>query len=264
MATETRPENIGEIRAASTASGGTALSTTVARIVLPLGTRSVALIPRNASGAAVCRFNFNPYLMVLKTADSLATAPTDYSDNAQDGSTSTDVTLSSLNTLANGDALYIGAHVPFSGVVVDVDGANGDASVLTVEYWNGSAWTNITATDGTASGGATFAIDGSVTWTVPSAWERGGPRNGSGYELLSNRYWTRWTVSAALDAAVTLNSMIGISRSTDYAELPFGTTYEKSIVVGHGGWSSVNALTDAGTGNLVVNCETRHDGRFTA
>ena len=259
MTTETKSEPLGEIQAASTAGGGTALTSTVTRILLPLGTKHVALIPRNYAGATVVKFNFNPYLTVLKTTDSLATAPTDYSTNAQDGSTSTDITLSSLPTLASGGALYVGAHVPFSGLVVDVDAANATASTLTASYWDGTAWTTLSATDGTTSGGATFAIDGSITWSVPSAWLVGGPIG----TTLGAKFWARLTVSAALDSSTTLNSMLGISRLTTYAELPAGLSFEQSLNVGENGYASVNALTDAGTANLIVNAQTRNGSRFS-
>ena len=262
MATEVKPVAVGEIRAASTTGGGTALTTTVTRILLPLGTQEVTLIPRNAAGGAVvCKFNFNPFLTVLKTTDDHATF-TDYSTEAQDGSTSTDITLSSLGTLVNGDALYVGAHVPFSGLVVDVDLTNSTASVLTGSYWDGSAWVSLSVTDGSAAAGATFGQDGDITWTVPSAWVEGAP-HGLGHVSNAMRFWARFTVSAALDSTTTLNSLLAITRNTTYGELPFGMTYTKGIRVVTGGWASVNALTDAGTGNLIVNVETRPDSRFS-
>lgn len=269
MTTETVAAGLGEVRAASTAGGGTALTTTAARIVLPIGTRWVSLTPRNFNVAVVAKFNFNPWLSVFKTTDGLATDAniTNYSVNAQDGSTSTDVTLSSLATMANGGALYVGAAVPFSGVAIDVDAANGTTSVLTVEYWNGSAWVSASATDGTASGGATMAQDGSVTWSVPSAWAFGTLNEIAGKNLFSelmreNLFWTRWTVSAALDSSTTLNSMVAINRDTTYAEIVPGQVFEESCTVGPGGISSVTALTDAGTGNLIVNVASR--GRLFA
>lgn len=267
MTTETVPAVLGEIRSASTAGGGTALTTTAARIVLPIGTRWFSLTPRNFSTAVVTKFNTNPWLSVFKTTDALATDAniTDYSTNAQDGSTSTDVTLSSLATLFNGGSVYVGAAVPFGGVVVDVDAANGTTSVLTVEYWNGSAWVTTSATDGSASGGATLAQDGSITWTVPSAWAAGTLNEITGKNLFSelmreNFFWTRWTVSAALDSSTTLNSMGAINRDTTYGELVSGQAFEQSCYVGTGGISSVTALTDAGTANLIVNVATRGRG----
>jgi hypothetical protein len=271
MATETLPGPLGEVRAASTASGGTALTTTAARIVLPRGTKYIALLPRNFATAVVVKFNKNPYLKILKTTDLLATQAnlTDYSEQAQDGDAGTDVTLSSLDTLANLDAVYVGAVVPFSGLQVDIDAANGTAATILVEYWNGTAWADISATDGTTSGGATFAIDGNITWTVPSAWATtsldvaqaatAGKNIGA---LKHDFYWVRISVSAALDSSTTANNIIAINRDTTYAEIPVGMWWEESVTVGPGGFYSITALTDAGTANLIVNCATRQPGRF--
>src|SRR5688572_15941194 len=135
---ETLSGPLGEIRRAS-ALTGTAMSTTAALTLLPKGTAHVYLTPRNFSTAVVVGVAVNPYLIVLKTDDLLVTAPDDYSDAAQDGSTTTDIVLSSLDTAANGDFLYVGSHIPFRGVTVDVDAANGTASVLTVKYWDGNS-----------------------------------------------------------------------------------------------------------------------------
>ena len=138
------------------ASKGLSLSTTAARAPLPFGTDFISLVGTSYSTAVVSRILLNPWLIIKKTADLLVTEPTDYSKEAQDGSTSTSVTLSSLDTFANGDALYVGSHVPFGGVHVDVDAANGTASVLTVKYSkNDGTWADISATDNSASGGAT-------------------------------------------------------------------------------------------------------------
>ena len=260
MATEVTDRPIGETRTLSTADGGTALSTTLALIPIPPRVSRLIIIPRNFATAVVAKFALNPYLVVLKTLDNLATA-TDYSEAAQDADTATDIDLSSLDTAANGDYLYVGSHQRFRGVRVDVDAANGNASTLTVNYWNGTAWVTITATDGSASGGATIAVDGNVTWTVPAAWvaasleDIASPVPGSivPYKDLK-LYWTRWQVSAALDATSTLNSMLSLNRNTaQYAELLATTALDERIKRGLGGIACVEALTDGGTANLIVN-----------
>lgn len=277
MATEVIAAPLGEVRAASTAGGGTALSTSAARIALPRGTKFIRLIPRNFSTAVVAKFNKNPFLTIFKTTDALATPGniTDYSDAAQDSSTATKVTLNSLDTAANLNFVYVGSHVPFAGVDVDVQNTNGNASVLTVKYWNGTAWTSISATDATASGGNTFAQDGVVSWTVPTDWATARLGRGVGsvgstgdsvlpaHGLLSEEmYWTRWEVSAALDSTTDANSMLATNRSTAYAEIPAGFEWAETITVGRGAFFSLTALTDAGTANLVVNCATRSGGMF--
>ena len=266
MATETISGGLGEVRAASTASGGTALTSTATRIVLPFGTKQITLIPRNFATAAVVKWNKNPWLTVIKTTDALATEPTDYSYEAQDGSAATDVTLSGLSTAAALDFLYVGSHVPFSGAQIDIDAANGNASVLTVKYRKSdNTWADISATDGTDNGGAAFGIDGNVTWTVPTDWitarlfDTGDTKLNIGVAK-QELYWTRWEVSVALDASTTLNSLLAINRDTAYAELIATTGWQEAVTVGPGGIASITALTDAGTANLVVDIASR--GRF--
>ena len=266
MATQTYSANFQEVRQAG-ASKGVSLSTTAAFTAIPLGTQYLSLLPNTFTTAVVARFLLNPWLTVFKTTDLLATMGnlTDYSTAAQDSTTTTVLTLNSFDTIANTNALLIGSHIPFGGASIDVQNTNGTASVLTVKYWNG-AWTDITATDNTASAGATLAQDGTVTWTMPTDWTTGAlatiqggtpPNQGVFNEAL---YWTRWEVSAALDSSVTLNSLLPISRSTAYAELPTGVAWNQGVKVGPGGVSTIQALTDAGTALLLVNCAV--DGRF--
>lgn len=270
MATEFLNGPLGEVRAASTADGGTALTSTAARIVLPRGAKQMFLLPRNFATAVVVKWNKNPFLTIFKTTDALVTqaAITDYSDEAQDNDTGTSVVLSSIGTAAQGDFLYVGAAIPFSGVQIDIDAANGTASVITVKYRKSDdTWADITDTDGTDSGGASMAVDGNVTWTVPTDWISGKLVQFGDTKLniglgAQELFWTRWEWSAALDSSTTLDSMIAINRDTTYAELPAGVGWQEAITVGPGGIYSITALTDAGTANLILNVATRLGGRF--
>lgn len=271
MATETVRGPLGEVRSATTAGGGTALTNSAQRIVLPRGAKHMIIIPRNfGGGGVVVKFNKNPFLTIFKTTDALADEAnlTDYSDNAQDNSTSTDVTLSSLGTAAQSDFVYVGSYVPFGGVTIDVDAANSTASVLTVKYRKSdNTWATISATDGTDSAGASLGVDGSVTWTVPTDWiscrlrETGDTKLQIGLAT-SDMFWTRWEWSGGLDSSTTQNSWIAINRDTTYAEIPDGMGWEEAVTVGPGGIYSITALTDAGTANLIINCATRMGGHF--
>ena len=268
MATEILSGALGELRAASTAGGGTALTTTATYIQLPLNSYHLFITPRNFSTAVVAKIAINPWLVVLKTVDAMVTAPTDYSSAAQDADASTDVVLSSLSTLANGDFLLIGSHLPFRGCYLDVDSVNSNASVLTVYYWNGTTWADITATDGTISpAGTTLGQDGLVNWTVPTAWvpaKLSAIYTSTPASPYTNNplLWTRWVVNAALDAATTLNSLVAANRSTAYAELLSGQCLEERVKMGIEGVGCIEALTDAGTANLIVNTASVRDGRL--
>lgn len=73
--------------------------------------------------------------------------------------------------LASNDLLYIGIPIDkaagITGFRFDFDSTvNNNAATLTLEYFtNGHTWQSIAITDGTASGGAPWAVDGSVTFT---------------------------------------------------------------------------------------------------
>ena len=250
---------------------GIAVTDTAGFTAFPNNTQYVALAPRNyASSAAVAMVRFCPYLVILKTTDNFATAPTDYSGNAQDGVATNQVDLDSFGTLAAGDALYVGSHVQFAGVNVDVDGShpNGTSSVLTVKYYDGTSgaevWTDTSDTDGTISSGKTMAQDGSVTWSVPSAWSKASLReiatknldNGVPATLNFSHvntplYWTRWEVGANLDSDTLVTAMLAIGRGDPF-ELVTGRTWEQQIRKEGGGYAGVELDANTGTLNMVT------------
>lgn len=139
-----------------------------------------------------------------------ASAYTDRTTEAADDEAE-DVALATIFTTAANDKLYIGARYAFDGVFVQLlDSVNAVASVLTAKYWKGgSGWTTLSATDGTTSGGATFAVSGRITWTQPTAWERR-DLNGVGEEY----FWVELSVSAALTAGTAASQALPI-RSPD-------------------------------------------------
>jgi hypothetical protein len=252
---------------------GIAVTTTAGFTAFPNNTQYVALDPYNyASSAAVAMVRFCPYLVVLKTTDDFATAPTDYSGNAQDGVATNQVDLDSLNTLANGDALYVGSHVQFAGVNVDVDGShpNGTSSVLTVKYYDGTSgsevWTDTSDTDGTISSGKTMGQDGSVTWSVPSAWSKASLRDIASKNVAGGQpvpatvnfrhvntalYWTRWEVGTTLDSDTLVTAMLAIGRGNPF-ELVTGRTWEQGLRKEVGGYAGVELDADTGTLNMVT------------
>lgn len=271
-----------EIRAASTASGGTALQAAAitttnlgAIISLPIGADWISVTPRNFAGGVVAKFAINPWLTIVKTDNLLLSEGTDISSEAQDGDT-TAIAFGAFDTLANGDALYIGSWIPFRGVQVDVGTVNAVATTLTVEYWNGGSWVTTSATDSTDTG-ATFAVDANVTWTVPTAWTKSTLKNNGAVTATStsgwvsqspytaNLYWTRWTTSAAHTDPSTILQFRALNRSTAYAELVSGQTFAESFPapVGAGNsFASVEAICDAGTANLIVNAATRYSSEI--
>ncbi len=258
----------------SVASGGPSLNTTLKSLAIPIGAEWLSITPRNfAAGAGTMRYALAPRLTIIVTTDLLATGapvggnptalstfPTqDISDEMQDGD-QTDFAIDSIDTLANLNAIYVGAPLPFRGATVDIGtGPNGTGSrVLTVKYWAGAAdWTTASATDNTKGGGsATFSEDATVTWAVPSNWipttlldigETSIKSSWSGDKL----YWTRWEFNGALDSDTDIRQLKALARSTDYAELTEGQPMEFSIEPRD--VATLEVLTDAGTGNVVAN-----------
>lgn len=268
------PGPIKETRAASTAAGGTALTTTAAIVGFPNGTSHVSLVARNFSTAVVVKFALNPYLHIIKTVDGLATV-TDFSAAGQQNPASTGINLDAFSTLANLDALYIGAFTPFRGVAVTMSASvNAVASVLSIDYWNGSIFTAVSGgSDGTASAGKTFAQTGNITWTVPTDWTKALLPQAVNPALTAAqanqaintddgrvpRFWARFSVSATLSANTKPNTMFALNRSTAYAEMVSDSLIQFSTQVkgtDPDGIACVEALTDAGTANLIVNCFT--------
>ena len=264
MATETRGAPWGETRGIHTTAGGIAVTATSQAVPIPNSTRELEFSIRNAGSSAVSvLWAANPSLVILHTADSLATAPTDATNKMRDGIAGNVLVLDSLDTAGNGDFIYVGAKIPFGGVAVNVTAVNGTSSVLTVKYWTGSAWADISDTDGTISSGKTFAQDGNVTWTTPtqdSTWARTSLKSAGDTSIntfqyaTEELYWTRWETSAAFDSEVEVTGMHALSRNTYFSEIFFSAT--KKIAVNTAdlaGNTSFEFKTNTGTGNMIIN-----------
>jgi hypothetical protein len=264
--------SLNEARIASTAGGGTALSTSAAIIGIPNNIGHVEAVVRNfASSAVVAKIALNPCLALLKTTDDKTFV--DGTVTGQQNPAGSGFVVDNLP--ASTGRIYIGAHVPFRGVRVTMGGTvNAVVSTLTNQFWNGTAWTAVSGgSDGTASGGATLAQNGDITFTVPTTWAAApltdgipifppvGVQNNSINRRLWTEYaglplfWLRLTVSATLTAGTVIATAFSMNRdTTHYAEflenslLAFRT--EKTI----GGIGAIEALTDAGTASLIVNC----------
>lgn len=170
-------------------------------------------LPTGASDA----FSFNVLAVgvgdLFETAQVWAREPnvTGFAKTVNDGAaytsyltevTGTGTAALAIDTLANGDWFVAGYSDVFAGVRLDMDGANvnAEAATLTAEYWDGSDWAAMNATDGTASGGAPLAQDGAVTWPIPADWQQ----NAIG--ALGTKYWVRFSVDAAMTAGTAVDN----------------------------------------------------------
>ncbi len=262
-------------RSASAIDGGTTITAdTPLRIVLPDGTHFASVMGHNFTTAVVLQWNTCPYLSVLVTKDDLATVD-DVSKVAQDGLSATIFDLDSLPTLALGGFLLIGSPRRIRGLDINLTNFNTTPSVLLVEYWNGAAWVDLSATDGTDVGGDTLGQDGLVTWALPAigAWKRKRARELAlpvlppvaipSIHATESWFWTRWSVSVALDTDVTVAGMIALAEfapGVGGAETLTDQVTSIYAIKGIGGVAAVEADVDAGSGDVVVNVAAGQNG----
>lgn len=133
-------------------------------------------------------------------------AATDITSQAVDDNEN-DVDLSAILVTAANDRLYIGAPFQFEGLAIALATGtrNAAAATLTAKYFGAGGWTALTATDGTASGSATLAHSGRVTWTVPAAWQ---PIRLHG--TADEYFWIELSVSGALTSGAALSQILPI------------------------------------------------------
>jgi len=158
----------------------------------------------------------NPIHCAL-TTDSGGTY-TSYLTEVIDGDATTAMILDSLNTVANGDWVVVGASTKFSALFVEVLKPNSIAATLSAAYWKESTgtWATLTIardeTLDTASSTKTLAKTGYVIFGPPSDWimsdstGRGTPA----YEI-------RLGVSTAIDPEVEVSAL---------SVIPYGESLE--------------------------------------
>ncbi len=253
-----------ETRATSTAGGGTALSTTTSTIAILKPAEWISVTPRNlGGGATVAQIALTPKLTIVQTTDNLSSVAglTNLTEELQDG----DVTDVDLGTAfgTGDDWIYIGGILPFRGArVTEGTTDNTEAVALDVEFWNGGSFVNVsTLVDGT-SGAQSLDQTGNVTWDVPAGWQRGSLKNlvvdsvnttATPFMGL-NVYWVRWQWAGALTNSTDIRGLQALARSTAFMELLDGQTYEQKIPINRFG--TVEAVTNAGTANLIINVGT--------
>lgn len=115
--------------------------------------------------------------------------------------------------VATEDYIYIGQYLAFNNIFSEVTTANDQASVLSIDLWNGNEWKPaVDILDSTSSSGATFAQDGVIQWSVNPDynWKEiadTSEETNSGLTSLNiyNLHWIRIKVSANLAAGTIIN-----------------------------------------------------------
>ena len=185
-----------------------ALSTTLASLGIPgVETKQLTLY----SPSLDFRLHINPRLLAAYMYDNSQTTTakwinlTRVLDDRTAAGTST-----SLNSMTASDRLFLCFSDVTGGFrVVMTASVNATANTMGCKYWNGSAWTNLTPTDGTDTG-ASLAQSGSVTWTAPTAAVMaylGGPNNryGTPHALIDSGLDTA-EVLTAVDTEITMDA----------------------------------------------------------
>ena len=143
----------------------------------------------------------------------------DYIDSA----TQTYVDISNFATTG---ILAVGFTSQQTGLLVKIAPAYGNtnASVLTIKYWNGTAFTAVTITDNTIStAGATLGKTGYILWQAP-ADEHIVTIDGTSF-----LYFYEFTVSATLDATVRIDQIQGISAQQNPKDYAFPVYWNNRV-----------------------------------
>lgn len=126
----------------------------------------------------------------------------DYTDEVTDAITTRIATLSSLNTLANHNAIYVCTDVSCNSQVFTMQTVNVNAATMVVKYCKSDmTWAAVAGlSDGTSLSTATFGQSGTVSWTHPSD-------EIPCYQFGKSGFWYQISVSAAIDSTVTCSQV---------------------------------------------------------
>ena len=123
--------------------------------------------------------------------DDTGSAYTDYTDNVNSSSEDTFTLFAAVP--AASDAVYIGSGNIFLGLDVNLSTVGTGSPVIDWEYWNGTAWVDLTETD-TDTGASTFEASGEFTWSYPYGWATTSVNS-------ETNYWIRGVVSTGFTIA---------------------------------------------------------------
>jgi hypothetical protein len=125
--------------------------------------------------------------------------------------------------------VYLATNEPVLGFYFGIgSNANAEAVTLDWEYCSTAEPTAIAFTDvagdsdGTDSIGATLAVDGAYTFTLPAIKR-------SSMNPYGTAYWYRFKPSAALSATVDINEIIPIYQNTNYGYMEAGEAVQMGI-----------------------------------
>ena len=131
------------------------------------------------------------------------------------------------------DRSYFGMAATFDGITFDVATAGGGQQTTVWEYWNGSAWTTLSVTDGTTG----FTVDGRVSWTIPGSWATTSVNS-------VTQYWVRVRYTGSNPSA---NPTVNSASVLGWLEVQTGAN-QRDYQQGSGSLSYICSINDNGPG----------------
>ena len=151
-------------------------------------------------------------------------ATTTYSINYEPTVTDRSTSHMPLDAMLVADICYIGTTEPTRGFYIDLHATNlnANAASLDVEYWNGTAWTDVAGdSDGTLTGTETLSADGLYAFTLPASIQ---------YSVNGvTAHWIRFKPSATLSATIDVQNIIPAADTTSYGYMEPGMEYQFSL-----------------------------------
>ncbi len=223
------------------------LSATLASLGMPGIETKQAIIYNPGSDF---RLHVNPALMAAYVYDDSATGTSKWINKSVILQDSESVgTGTSLDSLPTKDRVFLCFSEVTGGIYAEVTSANaGGAQTITASYWNGSAWSSLSATDGTYDSTQSLANSGSITWTAPTDavfFTLGGPQNVYGRPY------------AKIDSGINTNEALDAIDSNFIQEIAITMDADPSTAIVAGDYIIVESevmyvVSSSATGNLVT------------
>lgn len=199
-----------------------------------------------------------------------------------DNGTLTDISLANqnestdlvMNLTVSEDYIYVGQQYPFNNFYIQSDVANDVASVMSIEYWDGSVWKNaVDVLDATSVNGVSLAQSGVVQFSpdyhyrwsfVPDTSDTAMSPTELRTLTIYNLYWIRIKWSATLNALTTIKKITYCFSSHQQIDNRDSTinAYLGSFAVGKTSWeneiitASMDVVLELKRKNLIV-----HEGQ---
>ena len=193
-------------------------------------------IPRQIYSCLLYKTSYADYTTNVYTLDYDSTDATTYMDLA--AMESTHYLYFGFNERLTGMKVYLGETT-----------VNANASIASVDYWNGSAWTSVGAiVDGTSVSGASFARTGTISWNAITS--------GSEFPLSvgnsSKWYYYRLHFSATLSTHVNVDYVSGIPVQASISPYRYPVLWQNRLWLLNDQSSNKNAALGSSYGTVCV------------